>query len=63
MENHKNDANNTKNIARNRKKYNKYNIHFSGYYRHEEPSVAIENYISDAKTIINAQLRRGRKVI
>jgi 4-aminobutyrate aminotransferase-like enzyme len=33
-----------------------------GYYSNDEPSVAIEKYISDAKTIINTHIRRGRRI-
>ena len=36
--------------------------YFSGYYSNDEPSVAIEKYINDAKTIINTHIRRGRRV-
>ena len=35
---------------------------FSGCYRHDSPSVALEKYFNDAKAIINAQIKSGRKV-
>ena len=35
---------------------------FSGCYRHDSPSVALEKYFNDAKAIINAQIKSGRRV-